>query len=274
MKIKIIFLTLLSLVILFMLFLCNNRVDTALVSIKNNNIKIKKIRTEVLINRHIDMYDINYKEIDKKIDRELQIQVDKVYKTALYLYDKYKDKKNTKDIKSEILDLLEYINNTTDGSYVFVDNYNGDIISGEKYQSFTDADGRSIALEKIQMVRKKQYGYINTKTIDNGKTKRIFVKDLGFYDWFIGSALYKEDKIDELKKLILNDLCNHSDGELDIIAIYKKDENLCKPTKNNLLTNIKNDGWHTDKSDRLYYVKTYKPFNWHIIYGFLRVSNF
>lgn len=109
--------------------------------------------------------------------KNLKIKVDTAFENAQKIYKKYKNTKCKEYIIKEALNQ----------HLVFIKDYEG-VGVGDIKDEHSDIKGRAIGLEEIQKVRRHQEGYIEIKPVDTNTTQSIYVKDLGMYDWYIGSS--------------------------------------------------------------------------------------
>ena len=109
--------------------------------------------------------------------RNLKIKVDTAFESAQKIYKKYRNTKCKEYIIKEALNQ----------HLVFIKDYEG-VVVGNIKDEHSDINGRAIGLEEIQKVRRHQEGFIKIKSADTNTTQSIYVKDLGMYDWYIGSS--------------------------------------------------------------------------------------
>jgi len=248
------------------------------------HIDSKKTKSELWVKQLNLLFEYKYNKVEENLKNQLQKRVDKAYKSAVYIYDKYKGKKSSKEIKERIVDAITQIN-FGDDVPVFITDYNGNAIlnknlDNKSLSSYVDADGRSIPLEEIQIVRKRGEGYLRTCALKTKKYHRILVKDLGLFDWFIGCDISEVDKISELKRTLLEMLSSIPLDKSDFMGLYDGRQNIFLSSKMQKVFNKKSlntishslskeVSWHVGNVHRYYYLSSYyKPLDWHLVYGF------
>ncbi|MBL0708964.1 MAG: cache domain-containing protein [Sulfurimonas sp.] len=252
-------------------------------TIKERSIKeyvdTKKNKSEIWVEQLNLLFDYKSKRIDESIKIKLKKRVDEAYENARFIYDKYKGKKSSFEIKGRILDSLNQMGDKRKQDALYLSDFNArNILFGVKSNKTIHQRNRS--LEEIQMVRKNKEGFLEGK-FDGGSTKQvIFVKDLGIYDWYIGSSInvlqeqeiLKSNLLEMLKSIPLesSDFMGLYDNKKAIylskkMRIFLGDESLDIISKN---LSYKSD-WHRYKlDDYYYYSKYYKPLDWYLVYGF------
>jgi signal transduction histidine kinase len=253
----------------------------------NEYIVNKKKETQTWVNQLQSLFQYKSNSIEDSIKQELKIRVDLAYESANYIYDKYKNSKSKEDIKNRIKDALLKMSFNDKKNYIFISSFEGNsILSGsrepksENILAYTDADGRSIVLEEITKVRKHKEGYIKSRHYKGGGYKTIYVKDLGFYNWYIGSSIFDMQQLEYVKKESLDIIRSSPIQQNDFMIIYedKKPIYLSPKIRNNLgdesLEMIqsklsKESYWYEENiGGYLYYSKYFEAYDWHIVYGF------
>jgi len=272
----------LSLVLTASLFITSfylDKVEGYFASAKNRAIKehinSKKSKSELWAKQLNLLFDYKYNKIEQQLKLDLEKNVQKAYKSAYYIYEKYKGIKSTKEIKQRIIDTIKVMNSPDDGVSIFLTDYDANVIFNKdnRYDSkYLDAEHRSIMLEEIQKVRKDTQGYLRSCDFYTKKYKRILVKDLGFFDWFIGCSIDESRKMDELKHTLLEMLSSIPLESSDFMGLYDGKENLflSSTIKNSFSKNLSKDTtWYKDKDSGYYFYTTYyKPLNWYLVCGF------
>jgi len=255
-------------------------------SIKEH-IDSKKAKSEVWIKQLNLLFDYKYNRIEENIVSELNSSVEAAYKSAHFIYNKYKNKKSSKEIKERIVDALSQLQVNGYSTNFFISDFNGNAIVSSKSReeqknlaAYVDADGRSIVLEEIQLVRKKGEGFLSSRYVNQDETQRIKVKNLHLFDWYIGSSLNVNAEYKKLKLTLLDMTKSIPLERTDFIALYSAQSELYlspkmadisankKPiiTPENLL---KESMWYTDNNYGYYYYAQYnEALSWYLIYGF------
>ncbi|MDA3947169.1 MAG: cache domain-containing protein [Helicobacteraceae bacterium] len=223
----------------------------------------------------------------EKSKKELDERLELPYKAAKSIYNKYDNKLSENAIKERILDALSAMTWHGEKDYVFVTDYDGNnILSaskdliGKNLSSWSDADGRAIVLEEIQMVRKHGEGYIETRLRDESGLQTIKVKDFGHYKWFFGSGIHKKRVLDEEKKELLDLIERAPKDRSGYIAIFENNRPLFISEEDQtelsspMLTKMQEhlvdkNGWvELPQENAHIYIRYFEPFKWHLVYGF------
>ena len=247
----------------------------------------KKKESEIWVNQLNVILQYKSYSIEGSIEKELKTRVDLAYESAKYIYEKYKDTKSKKDIKNRIKDALSQMHFNEMKNHIFITSYDGlSILSGSRdydgknMMAYTDADGRSIIFEEITKARKHKEGYIKSRHYNGSGVKTIYVKDLGFYDWYIGSSIFDLQQLEDAKHSSLDIIRSTPIQQNDFMAIYdnKKSIYLSSGMRdilgNESLKRISNSLskksiWNGENIEGYFYFSKYfEPFDWHIVYGF------
>ncbi len=251
----------------------------------NEYIINKKKESETWVNQLDSLFKYKNEHIQDSIEDELKARVELAYESATYIYEKYKKTNSKNDIKNRIKDALSKMSDNK--NYIFISSFSGDsILSGSRgtkdknLLGYTDADGRSVVLEEITKVRKHKEGFIKSTDPKNGRLKSIYVRNLGFYDWYIGSSIYKDKELENVKYDSLEIIKSTPIQQDDFMIIYEDkkpihissnvQEILAYESLEMIKKNISKDSsWYEENiAGYLYYSKYFEPFNWHIVYGF------
>ncbi|MEA3330720.1 MAG: cache domain-containing protein [Campylobacterota bacterium] len=268
-----------------------DKVGTYFNSAKERSIKehvdSKKTKSELWAKQLNLLFDYKYNRVEENLKKELKNRVDTAYKSAIYIYRKYKGKKSNQEIKERIIDALGQMSCSNEQSHIFISDYNGNSVlspnqklESRRLSSYADADGRSMVLEEIQTVRKRGEGFLRSRSFDDKKWQRILVKDLSVFDWFIGSSIDELEKIEELKTTLLGMLKSIPIDSSDFMSLYDDRKNLF--ISSNMKNYFSDDSfeiivkslskkstWHKEKLDGYYYYSEYyKPLGWYLVYGF------
>jgi len=250
-------------------------------------IKNKKKESEIWVNQLNSIFKYESESIDESIKKELKTRVDLAYDSAKYIYEKYKKKNSKNDIKNRIKDALLKMSFNDNKNYIFITSLDGvSIIDGSRefknknILEYTDADGRAIVLEEITKIRKHKEGYIYSRHYKGGGLKTIYIKDLGFYDWYIGSTIFYAQQLDHLKHNALNIVRSTPIAQSDFMVIYdNKNPVYLSPKMRDVLGDesmetirenlSKKPGWFKENiTGYFYYSKYIEAYDWHVVYGF------
>ena len=230
-------------------------------------------------------YTVNH--LDDNTKKELDERLALAHKAADIIYKKYHKKLSDRAIKERILDALRAMTWHGEKNYIFVTDYEGNnILSGSKdltgknLSSWTDADGRAIVLEEIQMARKHGEGYLETRFREETGLQTIKIKDFGHFEWFFGSGIHQERALEKDKEELLKLIARAPKDRSGYIAIFEdnkplfiseEDENeLSAPMLTKMQEHlIDENGWiDLPKENAHIYIRYFEPFNWHFVYGF------
>ena len=268
-----------------------DKVSTYFHNAKEHSIKehidSKKAKSEMWVKQLNLLFDYKNNRVEEDIKRELQTRVDMAYKSARYIYEKYKSKKSKRDIKQRIKDTLNQMTYSANRDYIFMADFKGNNIlsrserlNQKNISAYEDADGRAIVLEEIQKVRRRGEGFLESNFYKGAGKEVILVKNLDIYDWYIGSSINVLEKKESLKSKLLNMVQSLPMDSADFMGLYddKKAIFLSKKAKDILgdksfelisKTLSEKSTWHKDKLDGYYYYsKYYEPLDWHLVYGF------
>lgn len=231
------------------------------------------------------LYEEN-KRLEEKATYELKQKVDRVYESLHALSLKHKKKKSIAQLKESSLDLIRYGVDCGGRDEIFVSNFDAELLytadktkEKKNYSLYTDADGRNIALEMIQKVRKYSETYIYTNTHE-GIRKLIYAKNLDIYDWFVGASLDLSKRSMELQAKFVDQSKDLAQGSREFVALYDKkkgeflyqqagdafDATHIEAVTSNLLPEAT---WYTNTIDsNYYYSDSLESLDLYIIYGF------
>ncbi|MEA3553877.1 MAG: cache domain-containing protein [Campylobacterota bacterium] len=272
-----------------------------------------------MTNTRIDVYE---KSIYKYMKKRLKNKINVATIVANELYLKYRETKSEEEIKEMIFVALNKISWEGKSSYFWVIDYDGiEHIAPPQYKEYLgknllhlkDANGNFIIKDEMELVKKQTEGYLyNTSTKLNNKNKQYkqisYVKDLGFYNWYVGTAEFldknvkntKEDLIQRLSAVSFNgnsyvfihELLDINGGDKfakmlvnknrsDLIGKYLSDsykDVKGKEFRKEMIHKIRKKGYawveyHSKKPDgtiakKLSYFYLNKKFNWIVANGF------
>ncbi len=247
----------------------------------------EKRQGEVYV-RDIDLLaQYTFEHLQEKTRRELDGRLELAYNAAEIIYNKYENRLPEKEIKERIVDAISGMTWYGEKNYVFVTDYEGNSIHsasadlvGKNLSAWSDADGRAIVLEEIQMARKQGEGYLVSRFRAETGLQTIKIKDFGHYDWFFGSGIHNERTLQEEKARILKLIAMAPKDASGYIAIFENKKPVFVSEENDrelsasMLTKMEEhlvdeNGWvELTQENAHIYIRYFKPFNWHIVYGF------
>jgi len=192
----------------------NHEID----EIKNNYIDKQK----AILLKNIDLLnfriDFSKKQMYKHIKLRIKRRVGVAHTIANTLYEKYKNEKTEDEIKEIIITALNKISWKDGKNYFRILDCDGveriDIphykeFTGKNILNFKDTRGNFNIKEEINLVKTQKEGYLynTSRKINSEKNiqfKQIsYVKDLGFYDWYVETAEFIDENIKYTKKNLI-----------------------------------------------------------------------
>lgn len=226
---------------------------------------LKKLQSRIWLKQYSAMLEKRFKSIEPQVKEELELKVNYAYELANIIYSKNK-RVQSKLLEETIKDLISHLIYNNEKNFIFITDFDGDSIlhgsqrmAKENFAIYLDADKRSIILEEIQKVRRNGEGFIQSRIEETKSNELIYVKKLGFYDWFIGSSIVLEEKQKELEAEMIKSLKNMPLPKDHFIAIYKDTKLICNTSSNSKA--LQNN--HNQLS-----IEYFKPFDWYILYGY------
>ncbi len=185
------------------------------------NIKIKfylenqnRIKHEVY--RVHDYINYEKQKGDKFLKDEIKTQLLQANKIMTYIYEKYKNTENKKQITNRIKDSLREYRFNKNRGYLYIYDKKGtnvfysldESIEGENYYDFKNVSGNYTIRDMIELSNSDEFKFYEWhwyKPNDNSIMKKKIGSVLNFkpYNWFIGTGEYVEDYENESKKRIL-----------------------------------------------------------------------
>ena len=232
-------------------------------------IELKKNESELYAKQINLLFTYKYNKLDEEIKKELEARIDIAYKSARYIYEKYKKKKSSRDIKERIIDALSHMRYSGGQNYAFISDFNGNSIllgnqniKEKEFSTYLDASNRSIILEEIQAVRRHHKAFIESVNANDLKKEIIYVRDLEAFGWYLGSVIRLDDKIKQLKVKLLDMIKSLPLQRGSFLLLYEADKLLYSSDNSLSLEELQD-------SKKFYYAKIYfKPLNWKLISGF------
>ncbi len=240
-------------------------------------IETQKAESKQLTKQLVSLFEYTNKQIIPSMKAELVKEVDIAYNIAQKIYKKDKKSQSKKEIQEHIKEALSEMTYNDKSEYIFITNFKAEAIlhdshlSQEKIALYQDADHRSIVLEEIQKVRKYGEGYLESRRAETAKNEIIYVKDLGMYDWYIGSSSLVESKQNLLKSDLLNMIKSIPVKKSNFIGVYEEGKKMYLSSQLEIDASrlTKDEKWHKHQiKDYYYFSKYYAPFKWTLVYGF------
>ncbi len=247
----------------------------------------EKRQGEELVNDIDILANYNVVHLEENVKKELDGRLELAHRTAAFIYNKYRGTLPDRAIKERIVDALSSMTWNGRQDYIWITDYDGNSILSETrtYQSkdpsaLNDADGRAIILEEIQTVRKYGEGYLYTRP-KNGSSQLIEkVVDFGHFGWYFGSSAQLDQAMQEKKTELLELIEKAPKDSSGYITIFENNEPIYISEKDahNLSSTFlekmrqslgRKNGWTDLPQENAHiYTRYFKPFGWHIVYGF------
>ncbi|MEA2073004.1 MAG: cache domain-containing protein [Campylobacterota bacterium] len=256
-----------------------NKVSNYFAQAKENSIKdyidTQKAQSELQTKQLILLFDYTNNRVEPLIKKDLEKKVEIAQNIAQTIYEKYKHKKSKKEIQQRIKDSLSEIVYNESKDYIFITDFNsnailnGSHLTDKEISLYRDADNRAIILEEIQKVRKYGKGFLYSKRFADKEDEIIFVKDLGIYNWYIGSSSKIKSAQMKLKMNLLEMLKSMPVDSSEFVSLFEGDKKIY--ISNNLvITNDRVDEMWREHSLKgyYYYSRYFAAFDWTLVYGF------
>ena len=224
--------------------------------------------------------------LQSRVKGVLDLRLVLASRTANYIYDKYHNRISDKALKNRIQDALYNMRWQNSKNYVWITDYEGNNILShtpslmeKNIIDLTDADGRAIILEEIQVARKYGEGYIKTR-FREGESEQLFkVVDFKHFNWYFGTGVHFDQIIQEQKDAILDLVAKAPGSDSSYLLIYEGNntvytsENSHNKMRSELIQKLKREitrsGWlELPQENTHLYLHHFKPYDWTIVYGF------
>ena len=181
----------------------SEEMESSLSYMEQHNIDLAKSTILSRVNNIVDLAAYRKSAIKDELHQRIQQRVEDAHKVATALYQRYKAVKSESEIKSLIIDALRPLTWNEGESFIWILDFDGRFQLAPKYLThlegssiidFKDATGREVIKEEIALTELGGEGFLwdtftrpNTGT-DEQFEQLAFVKSLGFYNWYMGSA--------------------------------------------------------------------------------------
>ncbi len=196
----------------------NESLEKSIDKLESNLIDIEKKAIQTKVNSIADLI-IHQKSILKD-DLKLRIKqrVANAINTADTIYHQYKDTKTPDEIKNIITTTLRPLQWNNGESYIWIVDYHGVLqlgsdnlshLEGTSILDFKDAEGLEVIKEEINLCKKEGKGYLwdtfskPGEDLDKQFRQLAFVKSLGHYDWYVGTAEFLTTAIKKRNRKLL-----------------------------------------------------------------------
>lgn len=188
----------------------NDSLQKSIVKLETNLIQTKKKAIQSKVDSIADLIVYQKSIVKEDLTSRLKQRVENVINTAETIYQQYKDTKSPDEIKNIITTTLRTLQWNNSESYIWIVDYNGVLqlgpdnlrhLEGTSILYFKDASGHEIIKEEIALCKKDGEGYLWDSFSKPGKDlseqfeQFAFVKALGHYDWYLGTAEFLDTAI-------------------------------------------------------------------------------
>jgi len=191
------------------------------------NLRSQQMRTDYTIShkqiskqevmRVVEMIRYEKRQSEKLIKSKIKSRVNEAYSIAQYIYQENKTGKSKNEIQKMILDAIRPIRFEQGNGYYFISSLDGKAVlfpsnpdlEGKNLSNVLDNRGKYITRDIIKIIEKSgegfyQYHWTKPNIKGNDFKKISFIKQLGIFDWFIGTGLYVADVEDQIKADLLS----------------------------------------------------------------------
>ena len=275
----------------------------------------QKIYIQEIVKNEFEYIRIQNEIFRQNINAKIKQNVNQALLTAESIYNQYAKEKSEEEIKALIIATISSLKFEMEYEEVFISTLDGTGIyyprrpefTGRDMNQFKDANGTSVVLEEIRLLKTKDEGFldynINSKlaSTTSPHKKISFVKKFGHFNWYFGSKQYVDDYFTKFSEEIAQKVSsvrfkhggyifvNHTNGSPIVMdgKVYKGNLNLLEQTNDKrhsvflqeLEVATKNpDGgyfnykWNkmndTIPSEKCAYVQLFTDYNWLIGAGF------
>ena len=169
------------------------------------------------VERVVDMIRYEKSQSERIAKSEIKARIYEAYAIAQNIYQKNKNAKNKEEIQKLLLDAISPIRFEQGRGYYFISRLDGVALlfpskpelEGKNLMDVQDTHGQDLTKDMIKIVEQSGEGFYQyhwtkpgTEGIDFKKVS--FIKQLGIYDWFIGTGLYVDDVEGRIKSDLLS----------------------------------------------------------------------
>ncbi|MDD5118841.1 MAG: cache domain-containing protein [Sulfuricurvum sp.] len=192
------------------------------------------------INMAIELIVYQRSTIESRLQSKVKSRVDTAYAVAQNIYEQNKDSKSENEIKRMIIEALRPMVWNNGESFIFILDKEGKFalapsylrhLEGKSILDFKDVAGRYVIREEINTVNTKGEGYLwDTFTRPGYDPKKQFkqmayVKDLGHFNWYMGSTEYLDTTAREIEHSSIDILRNINQNATHYFFIVDKKGN-------------------------------------------------
>lgn len=192
------------------------------------------------INMAIELIVYQRSTIEGRLQSKVKNRVDTAYAVAQNIYEQNKQTKSESEIKRMIIDALRPMVWNNGESFIFILDKEGKFalaptylrqMEGKSIIDFKDATDRFVIREEINTVNTQGKGYLWDTFTRAGYDPKIqykqmaYVKDMGHFDWYMGSTEYLDTTTQEIEKSSIDILRNINKSATHYFFIVDKKGN-------------------------------------------------
>jgi PAS domain S-box-containing protein len=186
------------------------------------------------VERVVDMIRYEKKQSKKLTKSKIKSRIYEVYSIAQHIYQKNKTFKSKDDIQKMIMDAIRPMRFEQGNGYYFISSLDGRAVlfpskpelEGKNLSDVQDMRGQYITKDIIKIVEQSgegfyQYHWTKPNAEGDDFKKISFIKQLGIYDWFIGTGLYVADVENKIKADLLSTISRIRFGKEGYIFVNR-----------------------------------------------------
>lgn len=192
------------------------------------------------INMAIELIVYQRSTIESQLQSKVKNRVDTAYAVAQNIYEQNKRTKSESEIKRMIIDALRPMVWNNGESFIFILDKGGKFalaptylrhMEGKSIIDFKDATERFVIREEINTVNTQGDGYLWDTFTRPGHDPKMqykqmaYVKDMGHFDWYMGSSEYLDITTREIEKSSIDILRNINKSATHYFFIVDKKGN-------------------------------------------------
>ncbi len=196
--------------VLLVINIYNSSLEKSILKLETDLIQTEKKAIQSRVDSISDLIIYQKSIVKEDLTLRLKKRVENVINTTETIYQQYKDSKSPDEIKSIITTTLRPMQWNNGESYIWIVDYNGVLqlgpdnlrhLEGTSVLDLKDTAGREIIKEEIALCKKDGEGYLwdsfskPDENLDKHFQQLAFVKALGHYNWYLGTAEFLDTAI-------------------------------------------------------------------------------
>lgn len=199
----------------------SEKLESSVSIMEQNTIDSVKAEIQSKVNSIVDLAVHQKSVVKDELHDRIQQRVEDAYGIAVALHDRYSPTLPEQEVKSLIIEALRPLTWNDGESFIWILDFDGNFqlapgylqhLEGTSIIDFKDATGRAVIKEEIALTRDGGEGFLwDTFTrpkigTDEQFEQLAFVKSLGFYNWYLGSAEYLDIATKRADKKLLSEI--------------------------------------------------------------------